>query len=67
MTITSYPWAKVTEGGKVICPVTPCNKVQMSPGTHSLTFEKGEQPGQKQTVSVHVKAGETSTKVVSFN
>lgn len=67
VTVTSYPWAKVTEGGRVVCPITPCNKVQMSPGAHSLTFEKGEQPGQKQTVSVQVKSGETSTKAVSFN
>jgi hypothetical protein len=66
VTVSAYPWAKVTEGGKVICPVTPCNKVQMSAGTHTLTFENGEQPGQKQTVSVQVKPGETSPKNVGF-
>ncbi|MDF2692240.1 MAG: serine/threonine protein kinase, partial [Labilithrix sp.] len=66
VTVSAYPWAKVTEGGKVICPVTPCNKVQMSPGVHSLTFENGESPGQKQTVSVQVKSGETATKNVGF-
>ncbi len=64
LTVSSYPWAKVTEGGKVICPVTPCNKVQMSPGPHSLTFETEQ--GQKQTVSVVVKSNETSTKNVGF-
>ena len=66
MTVSAFPWAKVTEGGKVICPVTPCNKVQMSPGAHTLTFENGEAPGQKQTVSVQVKSGETATKNVGF-
>ncbi|MBX3259930.1 MAG: serine/threonine protein kinase [Labilithrix sp.] len=66
VTVSAYPWAKVTEGGKVICAVTPCNKVSMSPGTHSLTFENGESPGQKQTVTVQVRSGETSTKNVGF-
>ncbi len=66
VTVSAYPWAKVTEGGRVVCPVTPCNKVQMSPGLHTLTFENGEAPGQKQTVSVQIKSGETSTKNVGF-
>ena len=66
VTVSAYPWAKVTEGGKVICPVTPCNKVSMSPGSHTLTFENGEAPGQKQTVTVQVKSGETATKNVGF-
>jgi serine/threonine protein kinase len=66
VTVSAYPWAKVTEGAKVVCPVTPCNKVQMSPGAHALTFENGESPGQKQTVTVQVKSGETATKNVGF-
>jgi len=66
VTVSAYPWAKVTEGGRVVCPVTPCNKVQMSPGSHTLTFENGEAPGQKQTVTVQVKSGETATKNVGF-
>ena len=66
VTVSAYPWAKVTEGAKVVCPVTPCNKVSMSPGSHTLTFENGEAPGQKQTVTVLVKSGETSTKNVGF-
>lgn len=66
VTVSAYPWAKVTEGGRVICAVTPCNKVSMGPGTHTLTFENGESPGQKQTVTVQVRSGETSTKNVGF-
>ncbi len=66
VTMSAYPWAKVTEGARVVCPVTPCVKVQLSAGSHVLTFENGESPGQKQTVSVQVKSGETSTKIVGF-
>jgi serine/threonine-protein kinase len=66
VTVNAYPWAKVTEGAKVICPATPCNKVQMSPGAHTLTFENGADPSQKQTVTVQVKAGETTPKNIGF-
>ena len=66
VTVSSYPWAKVSEGSKVICPVTPCNKVQMTPGAHTLTFENGVDPTQKQALAVTVKSGETSTKSVGF-
>jgi serine/threonine-protein kinase len=65
LTITSYPWAKITENGKPVC-TTPCNKVPLSPGTHTLTVENGETPGQKQTVTVVIKSNETSTKYVGF-
>ncbi|MBS2016653.1 MAG: serine/threonine protein kinase [Deltaproteobacteria bacterium] len=58
VTLSSYPWSKVTEGGRVVCPATPCNKVQMSPGTHTLTFENADQ-GLKQTTTVTIKSGET--------
>ena len=66
VTVSSYPWAKVSEGGKVVCPVTPCNKVQMAPGAHTLVFENGVDPTQKQSLAVSVKSGETSTKSVGF-
>src|SRR5262249_26959387 len=39
LTVSSYPWAKVSDSGKIICPVTPCNKIPMSAGVHMLTFE----------------------------
>jgi serine/threonine-protein kinase len=65
LTITSYPWAKITENGKPLC-TTPCNKVPLSPGTHTLTVENGETPGQKQTVTVVIKSNETATKYVGF-
>jgi len=66
LTVSSYPYAKVTEGAKVICQVTPCNKVPISAGTHVLTFENGLDPTQKQTVRVEVRPGELATKNVGF-
>jgi eukaryotic-like serine/threonine-protein kinase len=65
LTVNSYPWAKVTEGGRVICSATPCNKVSMSVGNHSLLFENAEQ-GFKQVVNVTIKSGETTTRAVAF-
>lgn len=66
VTVSAYPWAKVTEGSKVICANTPCAKVQMSPGAHTLTFENGTDPSQKQTVTVQIKPGETTPKNIGF-
>jgi serine/threonine-protein kinase len=65
LTINVTPFAKVTEGGRVICAVTPCNKVQMSPGNHTLVLENQEQ-GLKQVVSVSIKSGETTAKAFAF-
>jgi len=56
----------VTEGSKLICANTPCSKVAMTPGAHTLTFENGQDPSQKQTVSVTIKSGETTTKNIGF-
>jgi len=61
VTLSSYPWSKVSEGGRVICPATPCNKVPLSPGSHTLVFENAEQ-GLKQSTSVTIKSGETVTR-----
>jgi serine/threonine-protein kinase len=66
VTVSAYPWAKVTEGGRVVCAVTPCSKVPMSPGAHTLMFENGESPGQRQSITVQVRSGETSAKNVGF-
>jgi serine/threonine-protein kinase len=65
LTISVTPWAKVTEGGRVICSATPCNKVPLGPGTHTLTLENSEQ-GLKQTVTVNIKSGETTAKAYAF-
>jgi eukaryotic-like serine/threonine-protein kinase len=65
LTINVYPWAKVSEGGRVLCAATPCNKIQLSPGAHTLTLENTEQ-GMKQTTTVVIKSGETTTRAVGF-
>jgi serine/threonine-protein kinase len=66
VTLSAYPYAKVSEGSKVICAATPCNRVSMSPGPHTLTFENGVDPSQKQTVTVVVKSGENTPKTIGF-
>jgi eukaryotic-like serine/threonine-protein kinase len=65
LTINVYPWARVSEGGRVLCSATPCNKIQLSPGAHTLTLENAEQ-GMKQTTTVVIKSGETTTRAVGF-
>ena len=58
LTIDSYPWSRVTEGGKVVCPQTACVKVQFAPGAHTLTFDNAEQ-SLHFVMTVTVKSGET--------
>ena len=65
LTINVYPWAKVSEGGRVLCAATPCNKVPLSPGAHTLTLENPDQ-GVKQTTSVFIKSGETTTRAIGL-
>lgn len=65
LTINVYPWAKVSEGGRVLCAATPCNKIPLSPGTHTLTLENAEQ-GMKQSTTVTIKSGETATRAIGF-
>jgi serine/threonine-protein kinase len=65
LTINVYPWAKVSEGGRVLCAATPCNKVPLSPGSHTLTLENPEQ-GMKQSISVAIKSGETTTRAIGL-
>ena len=65
LTINVYPWAKVSEGGRVICAATPCNKISLSPGSHTLTLENPEQ-GMKQSTTVTIKSGETTIRAIGF-
>ena len=65
LTINVYPWAKVSEGGRVLCAATPCNKIPLSPGAHTLTLDNPEQ-GMKQSTSVTIKSGETTTRAIGF-
>jgi serine/threonine-protein kinase len=60
LTLQVYPWAKVSEGGRTLC-TTPCVKVKMAPGAHTLTLENSDQ-GLKTTTVVVIKSGETTTQ-----
>ncbi len=65
LTINVYPWAKVSEGGRVVCAATPCNKIPLSPGSHTLQLENAEQ-GMKQSTTVQIKSGETTARAIGF-
>jgi serine/threonine protein kinase len=65
LTISSYPWAKVYENGRVVCSATPCNRLQLSAGNHTLLLENADQ-GVKQSVTVTIKSGEVTTRAVAF-
>ena len=65
LTIKVYPWAKVSEGGRVLCAATPCIKIPLSPGTHQLQLQNSEQ-GVNQTTSVTIKSGETAIRDLAF-
>ena len=65
LTINVYPWAKVTEGGRVLCAATPCNKIPLAPGAHTLQLENAEQ-GMKQSTTVTIKSGETTARAIGF-
>ena len=65
LTINVYPWAKVSEGGRVLCAATPCNKIPLSPGSHTLTLENPDQ-GTKQSTTVTIKSGDTTTRAIGF-
>lgn len=64
LTIASYPWSRVWEGGRTLC-ITPCVKLALPGGTHLLTLEN-DASGVKQTISVNITPGETTTKRIAF-
>jgi serine/threonine protein kinase len=59
LTFDTYPWTKVTENGRVL-GTTPLVHVALPAGAHTLTLENPEQ-GIKQSYSVTIKAGDTSS------
>jgi serine/threonine-protein kinase len=60
LTLDTYPWTKVTEGGRTI-GTTPLVHVALSPGVHALTLDNGDQ-GIHQPYSVTIKGGESVTR-----
>lgn len=64
LNLAAYPWAQVTENAKALC-VTPCVKMSMTPGSHTLVLENAEH-GMRRTVVVHIKSGETTAKSIAL-
>ena len=65
LTIGSYPaGGKASEGGRVICNVTPCAKISMSAGAHTITVEAPD--NAPKSVVVVIKSGEVTAKQVNF-
>ena len=60
LTLDTYPWTRVSEGGKTIGN-TPLVRVPLSAGPHTLTLENPEQ-GIKQPFTITIKSGETISK-----
>jgi serine/threonine-protein kinase len=60
LTLQTYPFTKVSEGGRVL-GTTPLFKVPLPPGPHTLTLENSEQ-AIKQTYTVNIKSGETVSR-----
>ena len=60
LTLQTYPFTKVTEGGKLL-GTTPLYKVSLSPGVHVLTLENPDQ-GIRQSYTVNIKSGETFSR-----
>jgi serine/threonine-protein kinase len=60
LTLDTYPWTRVSEGGRVL-GTTPLIRVPLSPGGHTLLLENPEQ-GIKQYYSVTIKSGENVSR-----
>ena len=64
MTLDTYPWTHVSEGGRAVGS-TPLVKIQLSAGPHTFSLENPEE-GIRQTTTVVIKPGETVTKRLAF-
>lgn len=64
LTLETYPWTKVTEGGRTLGN-TPLVRVPLPPGTHNLKLENAEQDINKQ-LTVVIKSGETMSKRIGI-
>lgn len=64
LTIDTYPWTRVSTGGKVLGD-TPLVRVPLSAGTHTLVLENTTEK-VKQTTVVTIKPGETVSRRLAF-
>ncbi len=65
LTMNVTPWANVLEHGRMIC-TTPCFKVSMPVGSHTLVLENPERK-LRQTTTVVIKRGEVTTRSLALN
>jgi serine/threonine-protein kinase len=64
-TIRTTPSARVTDRGRVLCTSTPCAKLPLAPGVHTITLENREE-SLKNVISVTIVSGEITSKRVTL-
>lgn len=64
LTLNATPWAKVSERGKILC-TTPCFKVALPTGSHTLVLENPDE-GLRQTTTVVITKGEVTTRSLAL-
>jgi hypothetical protein len=65
LTIITTPSAKLSVHGRVLCTATPCSKLALPAGQHTLTLEAKED-SSKTIVTVMIASGETTVKRVKL-
>lgn len=65
LTISSSPPARVSERGRVLCTTTPCAKLKLPAGAHTITLENKED-ATKTVITVKITSGETTTRRVTL-
>ena len=65
LTINTVPPARVSERGRVLCTTTPCAKLPLSPGAHTITLENKED-SIKTVIVVAITSGETTSRRVTL-
>lgn len=64
-TIRTTPSARVTDRGRVLCTSTPCAKLPLSPGVHTITLENKDE-SLKTVINVTIVSGEITSKRVTL-
>lgn len=65
LTIHSTPTGRVSERGRVLCTTTPCQKLKLPPGPHTITIENKDEAVQAKIV-VTIVSGETAARRVTL-
>ncbi len=64
LTIDTYPWTRVTEGGRVLGN-TPVVRASLSPGVHVISLDNPAE-NVHQTTTVTIKSGELVSRRLAF-